>query len=286
MKYDNYLETIAQRFNAYLDEIAAEHNFEHGPEFEIAICKTFRRALPSKYGVCRGYLVDADGRKAGDDIIIYNHERFPSLRIIGNEDFSQKQHIPIEAAYAYIEAKNSLTLAGERATLPKAVKQVGDVKSLVENREAVKISTAIDPYIVFTHLRQVRRSHWPSLLNPFFAAIISKQVRKAEGSPPLVGAEVRTELDGLQLPDDHPVDLIVAGEDVVGLPFVKDETEKKDTYHSPFSLPESHIRLEERPQLAFAIGFCSLIYALETIRLGVMPWPAIISDALRFEGRS
>ncbi|MFC2029864.1 DUF6602 domain-containing protein [Chloroflexota bacterium] len=124
MKYDNYLETIAERFRSFLGEIATEHNFEHGPEFEIAICKTFRRALPSKYGVCRGYLVDANGSKVGDDIITYDHERFPSLRMIGSNDFSQKQHIPIEAAYAYIEAKNSLTFNGKDATFRKAVKQV------------------------------------------------------------------------------------------------------------------------------------------------------------------
>jgi len=68
MKYDNYLQTIAERFKTYLSEIATEHNFDHGSEFEIAICKTFRRALPSKYGVCCGYLVDADGNVAGDDI--------------------------------------------------------------------------------------------------------------------------------------------------------------------------------------------------------------------------
>ncbi|MFC2029863.1 hypothetical protein ACFLWA_03940 [Chloroflexota bacterium] len=147
-------------------------------------------------------------------------------------------------------------------------------------REAVKLPTAIDPYIVFIHLRQQPRPHWPRILNPFFTAIISKQVRKSDGSPPVVGADVRAVLDGLEIPDDHPLDLIVAGEDVVGLPFVRNENDRMDTYHSPFSIPTSHIRLEERPQLAFAIGFCSLIYALETIRLGVIPWPTIISDVL------
>jgi len=94
-----------------------------------------------------------------------------------------------------------------------------------------------------------------------------------------MGNEVVAELDGHKIPDDRPPDLIVAGEDVVGLPFVANE-EKRNIYHSPFAVPESHCRLEQRPKLAFAIGFCSLIYALETIRLGIMPWPAIIGDAI------
>ena len=280
MKYDNYLETIAQRFKAYLGEIATEHNFEHGPEFEIAICKTLSRALPSKYGVCRGYLIAADGRKVGDDIVIYNHERFPSLRMIDNENFAQREYIPIEAAYAYIEAKNSLTLSGDNGTFDRAIIQVGEAKSLVASREAIDVTKAVDPYIAMNHLRAVDRQHWPRICNPFFTAIISRHVRKSDGANPLVGADVRAELDGRKLPDDHPVDLIVAGDDVVGLPFVKKENEKRDIYYSPFCLPESHIRLEVRPQLAFAIGFCSLIYALETIRLGSLQWPAFISDAL------
>ena len=90
MIFKNYVETVAKRFTKYLDEIAVEHNFEHGPEFEIAICKTLHRALPSKYGVCRGYLVTADDC-VGNDIIIYNHERFPLLRMIDNEAISSRQ---------------------------------------------------------------------------------------------------------------------------------------------------------------------------------------------------
>ena len=83
MMYDGFVATIGKQFSAYLRQIATEHNFEHGPEFEIAICKTLRLALPSKYGVCRGYIVAPNGDKAGDDIIIYNHERFPSASADG-----------------------------------------------------------------------------------------------------------------------------------------------------------------------------------------------------------
>ena len=117
--------------------------------------------------MCRGYLVSAASDKVGDDIIIYDHERFPTLRSIDNEGFAQKELIPIEAAYAYIEAKNSLVLSGKDETFDKAIKQVGDAKSLVASREDIDATKAIDPNIIMTHLKPINRPHWPSILNPF-----------------------------------------------------------------------------------------------------------------------
>jgi hypothetical protein len=78
--YDGYVEKLNKRFEEALSEIEANHNFELGDEFEVALCKVLRRALPQKYGICRGYLVDADGTSAGDDIIIYDRARHPRLR--------------------------------------------------------------------------------------------------------------------------------------------------------------------------------------------------------------
>ena len=49
-KYDNFIETVAARFNANLEEMAAVHNFAIGGEYEIAICKTLRVALPERFG--------------------------------------------------------------------------------------------------------------------------------------------------------------------------------------------------------------------------------------------
>src|SRR6266851_5063767 len=124
--YDGYLQNLNKRFEEALSEIEAHHNFEYGDEFEIALCKVFRRALPQMYGICRGYVVDADGMVAGDDIIIYDRARFPTLRALGDEDYARLEKIPIEAVYAYIEAKHTLELEGEsRSSLTKAVDQLG-----------------------------------------------------------------------------------------------------------------------------------------------------------------
>ena len=194
MKYNKYLEEVATKFNTHLREIAVEHNFEHGDEFEIAICKTLDRALPSRYAVCRGYLVDIDSDDVGDDIIIYDHERFPALRLVDDAGWTQLQRIPIEAAYAYIEAKNSLTLTdvgSTKATFPKAVKQVQDAKSLVAKREPIDISKAIVPNINMRHLLPVKRQHWTDVLNPFFTGIIARHVRKTATARPLSGGRVR-----------------------------------------------------------------------------------------------
>src|SRR5580692_9222880 len=101
--YDGFVKNLAARFDEALNEIAAVYNFDFGNEFEVAICKVLRRAIPHRYGICRGFVVNAEGQAAGDDIIIYDRIRFPTLRALGQEDYSLKEKIPIEAVYAYIE---------------------------------------------------------------------------------------------------------------------------------------------------------------------------------------
>lgn len=59
-----------------------------------------------KYGICRGFVVDRHGNTAGDDIITYDQELYPTLRFFDSDNqFAQKEQIPVEVVYAYIEAK-------------------------------------------------------------------------------------------------------------------------------------------------------------------------------------
>jgi hypothetical protein len=76
LMYDGFIKKIATAFEGALAEIDAGFNFDYGPEFEIVMCKTLRRILPQKFGVCRGYLVNQKGTTKGDDIIIY--EKIPT----------------------------------------------------------------------------------------------------------------------------------------------------------------------------------------------------------------
>ena len=109
MFYDGYLQTVATRFDAFFREISAEYNFDNGPEFEIALCKALRVVLPSRFGVCRGFVTTAGGDAVGDDIIIFHRERFGTLRLLEQDTFAQKEKIPLETVCAYIEAKHTLS---------------------------------------------------------------------------------------------------------------------------------------------------------------------------------
>ena len=111
--YNDYIKTISTRFENLLKEMAAEYNFDNGPELEIAICTVLRAIRPERYGVSRGFILTADGNMARDDIIIHERSRFRLLRLINESDFCRKQQVPVESVYAYIEAKHSLILEGE-----------------------------------------------------------------------------------------------------------------------------------------------------------------------------
>src|SRR5262249_28491504 len=161
--YGDYLKTISTKFESLVAEISAGYNFDYGEEFERALCKVFRVLLPSKFGVCRGFVVTADGKQAGDDIIIFDHERFPTLRLLANQDFAQKQKIPFEAVYCYIEAKHSIQLdAAGSVVLEKALLQVSAVKLL--ERERVSLNQ-ITPTVRIQEgggLKVPQRPWWPT----------------------------------------------------------------------------------------------------------------------------
>src|SRR5690554_797229 len=108
-KYDNFVENLSNKFHSRLEEISSDYNFDLGDEFEIAICEALRSFLPIKYGICRGFVVDSEGCKEGDDIIIFDQVNYPTIKLNKKDDYSRKENIPIEAVCAYIEAKHTLT---------------------------------------------------------------------------------------------------------------------------------------------------------------------------------
>ena len=110
MKYRNYISRLSTRAKYLFDEIDIVHNFENGTEFETTLAGILENLLPDKYGVCRGYVTPEDGDPAGDDIIIYDRSSFPLIRSRKSGSFLDKEYIPAEAAYAYIEAKNTLEI--------------------------------------------------------------------------------------------------------------------------------------------------------------------------------
>jgi hypothetical protein len=279
MIYRNYLENLAKAFRHRFEQISTHYNFDHGDEFEIALCHILREILPRKYGICRGFVVAADGKSSGDDIIIYDSERFPTLRLLPEEIYDRKQDIPVEAVYAYIEAKHTLHIHGDLndgQSLLKACKQVSSAKQLGRKpREAKHIHPYFDSNVSFGN-----RSDWPERLNPLFGAVFARRVKRDKSNNQTLNAqEAMTELVGASLGNQRPFpDLIIAGEDNLIIPCV--QTPQGPIMHTPFYVEGTTASIQVMPSrdLAFSTGICILLYALDTIQLGRMPWEYIIRD--------
>jgi hypothetical protein len=266
--YRDYVRTLSERFEANLSYIQHVYNFDVGDEFEVAICQTLRSALPQKFGICRGHVVDAQGNEEGDDILIYDRLRFPTLRLLPGEDYSRKEWVPIEAVYAYIEAKHSLTVEGQDgapATITKACQQIDRVKSLCRKRDAVPLTKP--------------KEDFPRFQNPLFAAILARRLVRKKGAAPFsTGLEIRGALSSLDCSDENPPDLIVIGQSNVITPTEKGDGKRLGAGHVFFEngLSLGHVVAEG---VGFGIGLCNLMAALDFIELGPMPWPLIFNDA-------
>ncbi len=297
--YRNYLSRVNKSFLSLIEEIDVIYNFDQGDEFEVVLCKALRKILPRKYGIARGFVITKDGDFAGDDIIIYDCERFPSLRLLENESFGQKQYIPVEAVYAYIEAKSTLypfSLNGEQANFHKACKQVHNVKSL---RRQPVMPTEF-------------REGWPEIENPIYGVVWSKQLayastskckfnsrHKKENDTCCLGVDCDCEPDefGSKLSccfeqlhealedqcaliggvsDQIPPDLIVAGSDFVAIPCINE-----NQICSPFFITDNSLLTSiNNKERGFGIGVTNLLWALDSIRLGSIDWTYVLAQEL------
>lgn len=279
MKYKDYIKKTTEKFQSLTKEITAEYNFDFGNEYEVVLCTALRNILPEKYGICRGFVTTEDNQVAGDDIIIYDRYRFNSIRPLLINDYSRKEYIPIEAVYAYIEAKYTLTIEGNGGqSLNKACNQVSNVKALP--RKDIPLNS-IDPYMV-NMATKVTRPNWPNKLNPLFGVVFCHQVRLKTGDKILKDANsIYTALIGNIIDVPNFPDLIVAGNSNIILPFREYDNAKTKTYHSPFHISKKTMpNVFKVDEIAFGIGMTDLMYALDTIRLGIIPWPKLIGEGL------
>lgn len=284
--YDNLVGRIAKSFDAALSEIEAEHNFDYGNEFEVALCKTLRQVLPHKYGICRGFVVNEQGDSAGDDIIIYERIRFPTFRFL-EEDYSRKEKVPIEAVFAYIEAKHTLQLKGESGTsLSKAISQAKKVKFLCEQRKPVPILQIAPGVNLGEGFNVGKRLGFFEKRNPMYTMIISRQVRLEKDKPVL--EEMNTIYDTLISEElclniNALPDLVVAGHSHVILPYLNKEEEKKEIC-SPFYLEsECGQAVFTVDRIAFGVAVVHLLWALDSIELGSMPWNRVLADSMNLK---
>ena len=243
----------------------------------MAVANILHEFLPKKIGICRGFIVTREGKEAGDDIILFDQHRFPLLRPLSN-DLTIKQRVPIEAVYAYIEAKHTLYVTSKGKTagqsMSKAIKQVHDVKAL--HRDPVPLSQ-ITPII---HLPEgsITRAHrgWPEINNPLYALIIARNI--------CISGRRRTEPDTIEVSQSIVdarqqlmPDCLCAGSVIATPCYHQDEPEEFQL--RPFFVQENKLLFSNSPH-SFGIAMAHLLWAIENINLGTIQWPAVFLAAM------
>lgn len=291
--YSDLLKVLSKEIDHYFSRIEANYNFDLGPEFEIALCRLFQKVLPSRFGVCRGFIIDKKGNKVGDDIIIYDKLRFPTLRFL-DEDFAQKECIPFEAVYAYFEVKHNLELdinAKEKSTFDKAIEQLQKLEKL--DRQKRGINQILDHATLKATLSVRSIPGWPDYFNPLLKGIISRKVSfkedddKENMAKGILDKEQsfkylckKMEQGGIgYLPD-----LIVAGSDILAVPLFNNA--KHSNIVVPFAgkaMPLKVVKTRDSTFNALALAICNTLRALEFIQLGSMPWEEVLFNGIEDE---
>ncbi|HYV92231.1 MAG TPA: DUF6602 domain-containing protein [Chitinophagales bacterium] len=275
MAYAKLIENIANAIDNQLTEISIRYNFDYGEEFEIAICTLLSKILPDSYGICRGFVVTPSDEYAGDDIIIYDKDRFPTLRLLARDKFDRKQEIPIEAVYSYLEAKHTLHLLDSNSgqSIYKAFEQVSKVKSLSRDKRDL---LSVDAYTNLGTGFSAERPNWPNYTNPIFGGIISRFIKNDSSSPEVKPDSVSESMKKAIIPPNiiYP-DLVVLGQKNILYPVIL--TDNMANYDSPFFIDgKSTLLHTATTNSSLALGITMLLFALDTIKLGKMPYQKII----------
>jgi hypothetical protein len=245
---------LARKVEARLQDIEAIYNFDLGGEFEVAICALLEEILPAKYGVCRGFVVAKNGDKAGDDLIIYDKMSSPTLRSGMSRQFPVKERIPVDAVYAYIECKHSIT---DATVLEKAITQAQAVKKLILTRRGLSNPEyeANGP----TYNGSAR----DSLKNQPFCAVFARHY-----SPDVAVHNVRGE---------HTPDLLILGSNHIATHTMNmgaDGIHSALFYDTKFRSP---LCVESATGNAYGLGLVSLLQALSWIQLVPIDWLEVLN---------
>lgn len=275
--YDNYVLNLSNKISNRLNEISADYNFDYGDEFEFAICDLLRAFLPNKFGICRGFVVNKEGEKAGDDIIIYDQERFPTLKM-NYSQWTRKENIPIESVYAYIEAKHTIDISNtEGSTLFKALDQINNVKNIVNTREKYELNQ-YDPYHLVKN-KIVVPPDTPPYRNPIFGMIISRHaidLNSKQNDNHTIRNGIQNFINSYKLTNNSPEGIIVGQNSYIYVSsFIN------DAFHaSRFIIPDKENIYSdlEKESHSFAIAFIHLFSAIDWIRLHRMPWEDVFND--------
>ncbi len=253
--YNEYINRLSRKINARLSDIESIYNFDFGDEFEVAMCLLLEDILPSKYGICRGFVVSEAGVKAGDDLIIFDRLSFPMLRAYRGCEYAVKEQIPVEAVYAYIECKHSIR---DNITLETAINQARKVKSLLMKRNCINNNL----YELAGPIYNGKTRDWPRqqprYKNQPFCAIITRTFS--------------TEWPIKIAHDELTPDLVILGANHLATQSVvlgPDGIKGALFYDSEFW---SGLRVENVGGNAWGIGIVFLMQALSMIELSPIDW--------------
>ncbi|AIB37883.1 DUF6602 domain-containing protein [Pseudomonas simiae] len=258
--YGGYIERLAKKVEARLQDIEAIYNFDLGDEFELALCALLEDVLPAKYGVCRGFVVAEDGRTAGDDVIIYDKMASPTLRSSLSRQFPVKEQIPVDAVYAYIECKHAIS---NPDVLEKAIGQAEAVKKLLLTRRARVNPEYEEAGPVYNgKVRDWPRTH-PPLKNQPFCAIFARKFAPEVGLPSTF--------------NEHTPDLMVLGNNHIATQTVNlspDGLKSSLFFDSKYW---AGLCVESAPGNAYALGLVTLLEALSWTELLPIDWAATLN---------
>lgn len=274
--YDNYIKKLNNKFNNRLRDISADYNFDLGDEFEIAICHILRAFLPEKYGVCRGFVVDREGNKEGDDIIIYDKIKHPTINLY-KEDYSRKENIPIEAVYAYIEAKHTITLE----QFDKALDQVKKIKKICTKRERIGLYQN-DPHIGKYEDKGNVVESLPKYRNPIISIIlgrysVDKDGKKTENSD-LIQEMAAIKMRNMEKSDLNPEMIILGNNNVMCVGYISNDISIPTLFYpdNGNEVGYQNLKLQDN---SFGVFMAQLIAAIDWIKLGNIPWIEMLNEA-------
>jgi hypothetical protein len=232
--------------------------------------------LPKKYGVCRGFIVDKEGNKEGDDIIIYDKIKHPTINLY-NEDYSRKENIPIEAVYAYIEAKHTITLK----SFDKAVEQIKKIKKICSKREKVGLYQN-DPYIGEYEDKGNIIEWLPKYRNPIITIILGRysvdKDDKKTDNPDLVQEMASIKMENMLKSHLNP-EMIILGKNNAMCIGYKSNGNSIPTLFYPDNGEEvgyQNLKLQDN---SFGVFMTQLIAAIDWIKLGNIPWIEMLNEA-------
>ncbi len=269
--YKEYAELLSRKFNSRLEDIFPDYNFDYGVEFEIAICEILRAFLPEKYGVCRGHIVNYDGNSVGDDIIIYDQQSFPTIRLHNKQQFARKENIPVEAVYAYFEAKYNLT----EKVFNTALRQIREVKKFVSSRKQIKVET-FDSYLEPLDRETNYSKNYPEYRNPIYCGIISRKTELTNDKL----EELEKEFETSKKDKNNP-ETIIFSKSI----YMQIGHDEEDGFQPTVFLLEnksfSYSVIKPNEDLAFGLGLINLISAIDWVRLGKIDWIKVLNHYIQ-----